>query len=214
MPAARAEAPQRDLTPADAAYLDKVRRATSRLATREVAPDDVRAALQAARDVASFNVEVPTASPHREVQLAKQAVKRAAAWYLRYLAEQVNAFAGAAVRLGEALVNRLESAEATLAELTARVQALEGRAQPSARLAAGATPASAEVAQPSARQRSARPPSARSAKPAATQPKPAQPAATPAAGTGRVRAKAPGAARAKAPAPRPARRGAGQGGAH
>jgi hypothetical protein len=140
MPGADQLAEVRVLTPSDAAYLDKVRRATGRLAIRDVPPDDVRAALEGVRDVASFNVEVPTESTRREVQFAKQAVKRAAGWYLRYLAEQLNAFAGAMTRLGESLTTRVEGAEARLDELAARVEALEAQA-PSKRPAPGRSPA-------------------------------------------------------------------------
>jgi len=163
MPPVNQETPEHDLTPSDAAYLDKVRRATTRLATHEVAPDDVRAALEAVRDVAAFNVEVPTDSPRREVHLAKQAFKRAAAWYLRYLAEQLNAFAGAALRLGETLVTRVEGAEVRLDELAARVEVLEKSSLSSAvptpvpavpnRAAAAPTPGSQELPAPGRRAR-------------------------------------------------------------
>ncbi|MGC8627369.1 MAG: hypothetical protein ACP5VR_07410 [Acidimicrobiales bacterium] len=186
MPPADQQALERHLSPSDAAYLDKVRRATSRLATREVAPDDVRAALEAVRDVAAFNVEVPTESPRREVHLAKQAFKRAAAWYLRYLAEQLNAFAGAALRLGETLVTRVEGAEVRLDELVARVDALEKREE---NAPSSAVPALASVAP----KRAAAVPTPSTAAPATGTAAPTSSTAAPAPGPQELRAPGRGA---------------------
>jgi hypothetical protein len=118
-------------------YIEKVRQATGRLGARELAPEDIRQALQAARGVAQFDVEAPITSPRREVQLVKNGVKRLSAWYMRYLSGQLNAFGASVVSLGEALANRTERLEASSDEMAARLGAVEARL---GRLEAGAAP--------------------------------------------------------------------------
>jgi len=116
-----------DIAPADLVYIEKVRQATRRLGSREVAPLDVREALQALRDVAHFDAEVPTASSRREVELLKSGVKRMSAWYMRYLASQLNAFGASLVRMGDALVSRTEALERGADDFAARLGAAEER---------------------------------------------------------------------------------------
>ena len=116
-----------ELGPDDLVYLEKIRQATRRLSYREVAAEDPRAALQALRDVTHFDVEVPTASNRREVELLKTGVKRVLAWYMRYLAVELNNFAAATTRLAEMVVERGEKLEAGAGELEARLGALEER---------------------------------------------------------------------------------------
>ena len=132
-----------ELGPDDLVYLEKIRQATRRLSYREVAAEDPRAALQALRDVTHFDLEVPTASNRREVELLKTGVKRVLAWYMRYLAVELNNFAAATTRLAEMVVERGEKLEAGAGELEARLGALEERvrrleAAPSWRAPAGA----------------------------------------------------------------------------
>jgi hypothetical protein len=118
------------------------------------------------RDVAAFDVEVPTASPRREVRVAKSAVKLAVAWYLRYVSEQLNRFSAATLRMSETLAARVEKAETGLVELAARVDKLEKLAVPASRAkvtgnAAGEEPALAAgqgaAARPARRRSSANP---------------------------------------------------------
>jgi hypothetical protein len=147
---ARATGP--DLGPEALVYIEKVRQATARLSAREVAPQDIRQALQALRDVATFDVEVPTTSPRREVQLVKTGVKRLSAWYMRYLSAQLNAFGASIVSLGDALASRTERLEANTDQMAARLGAVEERLR---RLETGSSPkpgpaASSVAAHPSA----------------------------------------------------------------
>jgi hypothetical protein len=116
-----------DLGPAALVYIEKVRQATKRLGAREVAADNVRGSLDTLRDMSNFDVEVPTASTRREWEYMKKAVKRLTVWYMRYMAEQLNAFAGGAVRLGDALAARTEALESTTEDLTVRIGAAEAR---------------------------------------------------------------------------------------
>jgi hypothetical protein len=117
----------RALGPAALIYIERVRKGTRRLSARELAPEDVRAALQVVRDVASFDVEVPTSSPRREVELVKKSIKRLVAWYMRYLSSQLNAFGESTVRLGDALVAGTARVESSCDELAARLGAVEER---------------------------------------------------------------------------------------
>jgi hypothetical protein len=134
-----------ELGPDDLVYLERIRQATRRLSYREVAPEDPRAALQVLRDVTHFDVEVPTASNRREVEVLKTGVKRLLAWYMRYLGVQLNNFAAATTRLGEMVVERGEKLEAGAGELEARLGALEERVR---RLEAAPVPQPSAAAHP------------------------------------------------------------------
>src|SRR5581483_4537059 len=115
------------LSPPDQVYLEKVRMATRRFKAGAARPADLHHVVQAVRDVASFDVEVPTASQHREWELVKVGVKRLSVWYMRYLAEQLNNFGSSVSRLGDVLVQRTEALERNDDELAARVGAAEAR---------------------------------------------------------------------------------------
>ena len=108
-------------------YIEKVRKATKRLRAYETNPEDVRGALQAVKNVAGVNVEVPIVGPRREVQLVKTGVKRLVAFYMGYLAGQFNAFSASVVRLGETMASRLEDLERNGDEMAARLGAVEAR---------------------------------------------------------------------------------------
>jgi len=113
-------------------YLDRVRRATARLAARDGLAGDPRIALESLRDVAVIDVEVPTVSARREVHLVKVMIRRLIGWYLRFVGEQVTVLGQATVRLGATLVERTDqlgdetaSLQRDVAAITARVEALE-----------------------------------------------------------------------------------------
>jgi hypothetical protein len=116
-----------DLGPAALVYIDKVRQATRRLSARDVEPDNVRGSLGTLRDMSNFDAEVPTASTRREWEYLKKAVKRLTVWYMRYMAEQLNAFAAGAIHLGDALAAKTEALEAATEDLSVRVGAAEAR---------------------------------------------------------------------------------------
>jgi hypothetical protein len=130
------QSPPAPLDPDTQAYLERVRRATRRLAARDVASDDGRAALEALADVVVIDVEVPTASARREVRLLKTVIKRLTAWYLRYVGQQITVFGRAVERLGGALMERVEGLEARADQLGSRVEDLAVRVE---RLEGGAS---------------------------------------------------------------------------
>ena len=123
-----------DLEPAQArlersapGYLERVRRATSRLAAREGVLGDPRIALESLRDVAVIDPEVPTVSSRREVRLLKVVIRRLIGWYLRFLGAQVTVLGQATVRLGTSLVERTEQLGDETAGLQRDVAAIQAR---------------------------------------------------------------------------------------
>lgn len=113
-----------ELDPDALVYVERVRQATKRFGERG---NEVADALQALRGLAHFDVEAPTASARREVQLVKTGVKRLSAWYMRYLSAQLDAFAANLLRLGDALVAKTDRLESGSDDLSARMSALEVR---------------------------------------------------------------------------------------
>ena len=113
------------MTPETLAYLERVRQLTERLSAREVGPDDARAALEAVRDVGPVDADAPTRSARLEARLLKTGVKRLVAWYMTYLAEQVNDLGFALLRLGETLTARAERSDVNSMEMAARLSRLE-----------------------------------------------------------------------------------------
>jgi hypothetical protein len=133
-------------------YIETVRRAAKRFADQ--GSDDVRSALEAVRGTSHFNVEAPTSSARREVELMKTGVKRMSAWYLRYLSVQVDAFAAALVGLADALAVRTERLESGTDELIVRLAAVEDRLddlEASAQRARSAPKPAPEAPEPKAR---------------------------------------------------------------
>jgi hypothetical protein len=121
-----------DLAPATLVYIEKVRQATRRLKAREPmlggsGPDAVRVSLDALREVATFDVEVPTASQRREWEFVKVAIKRLTSWYFRFLAAQLNVFGAHVINLGDTLAARTDGLESTADELAVRMGAAEAR---------------------------------------------------------------------------------------
>ncbi len=116
-----------DLSPEAFLYIEKVRQTTKRLSARERAPDDLSGAVQAVRDVATFDVEVPVASRRRELELVKTGVKRLSVWYMRYLAEQLNAFGKSVSDLGDSLAKRTDELASVSDGLAVRLGAVEER---------------------------------------------------------------------------------------
>jgi hypothetical protein len=114
-----------DLSPEAFVYIEKVRQTTSRLGAEETAPEDLGGAVQAVRNVSTFDVEVPVASRRRELELVKTGVKRLSVWYMRYLAEQLNAFGKSVSDLGDALAKRTDALASVSDDLAVRLGAVE-----------------------------------------------------------------------------------------
>jgi hypothetical protein len=110
-------------------YLSNIRRATSRFAVQDAAPDDVRLALLAVEDHTNIDVDVPTGSRMRGARLVKLSVKRLTGWYVRYLGQQVTLMGQATVRLGAALVQHTERLEESSRLLTEEVRSLAARVE-------------------------------------------------------------------------------------
>lgn len=118
------------------AYAARVRAAVRRLDPLPAGPMDVPQALELVVHQSRIDVDVPLRSQRRSAKVAKVAIKRATAWYLRYLADQVGDLGQSLAHLGMALAQRVDavaadvaeerSATATeLAQLRRRVTALE-----------------------------------------------------------------------------------------
>lgn len=77
---------------------------------------DFAEAVRAADRAAYMNVAVPTGSQKPGVGELKRVLRKAMAWYLNYLAQQMTAFATASVRATRALGERVAGVEEQLAE--------------------------------------------------------------------------------------------------
>jgi SAM-dependent methyltransferase len=90
--------------------------------------DDFDEVLSAAETTSFVHADVPTASRVFPLTYAKRVLRRAMAWYIRFLAQEVTAFAGAITRAVKLLAGRVETletvtvvaAERTLAEVRER----------------------------------------------------------------------------------------------
>jgi hypothetical protein len=114
-----------ELGPEELMYIQKARRAARRFT--DAGGGDIEGALEAVKGTAHFDVEVPTASKHREWELVKTGVKRLSVWYMRYLAAQLDDFAANVVHLADALVATTERLESGADELEVRLSAVEER---------------------------------------------------------------------------------------
>lgn len=108
----------------DDLYVARVRRSLSRLG---VPGPDLEGAMGSLRASARFDVDVPTASPRREVTLVKTGVKRLSGWYMSYLAEQLSSFGAALVNWADAMAAKAQGAQSDLDDVAVRVGALEER---------------------------------------------------------------------------------------
>ena len=119
-------------------YAARVRAAVRRLDPLPPDPLNVSQALSKVSHQARIDVDAPLRSRRPGARVAKVAVKRATAWYLRYVADQVGDLGQAMVAMGVALAQRLEAVQAQMGDtraateaeielLRARVAALEAR---------------------------------------------------------------------------------------
>jgi hypothetical protein len=84
----------------------------ARFAPAAASGDDLDALLAAADRASFIDVDVPTASDKPGVAPIKKGLRRLQAWYLRYLAQQVSAFATSTVSSLRVLAERVEALEA------------------------------------------------------------------------------------------------------
>ena len=84
----------------------------ARFAPAAASGDDLEALLAAADRASFIDVDVPTASDKRGVAPIKKGLRKLQAWYLRYLAQQVSAFAASTVSSLRLLAERVEALEA------------------------------------------------------------------------------------------------------
>ncbi|HVM66036.1 MAG TPA: methionine biosynthesis protein MetW [Acidimicrobiales bacterium] len=73
--------------------------------------DDFDDVLAAAEAQSFIHADVPTASQRRPLGYVKRALRKVMAWYMRFLAQQVTAFAGTVTRAVALLGHRVESLE-------------------------------------------------------------------------------------------------------
>ncbi|HLI57444.1 MAG TPA: hypothetical protein VKY26_10500 [Actinomycetota bacterium] len=106
-----------------AAYVGRVRTAVKRLEPFPPFPMDVPQALALVTQQSRIDVDVPFRSRRRSAKVAKVAVKRITAFYLRYLADQVGDLGQALVHMGTALAVKVEGVEADLVEARASTDA-------------------------------------------------------------------------------------------
>jgi hypothetical protein len=118
-------------------YLDRVRAAAQRLAVRDLDRSDAGAAVEAVRELAVIDLDVPTASRVPAARTVKKVIKRAVAWYLDYFGRQVSAFGQSVANLGFDLLDRTERVEAANAALRSDIDRLIQRVE---RLEAGSRP--------------------------------------------------------------------------
>ena len=121
----RARRASGDFPPSLERDLDRV---FDRFVPREALDSDFGEAIQAADRAAYLNVAVPTASQKPGVGEVKRVLRKAMAWYLEYLAQQMTAFGTASVRALRALGERQSVIEEQLAQW--RPQEDDGRDRP------------------------------------------------------------------------------------
>lgn len=110
-----------------AARVQRIRAAAGRLAASEFRPDDLRHGALLLERQATIDLQVPTASRVPGVSLVKRVLKALMIWYLRFLGHQISAFGQATARFGVTVANRVDGLDADVADLRARVEALESR---------------------------------------------------------------------------------------
>ena len=108
-------------------YLQRVRRASLRLAHRDGSVVDMATALADVEDTAAFDLDVPTLSRRRSGRLTKVAIKKLVSWYLRYLTQQVAAFSAAVTRFAAVVAERSDRLEASSASMQRELQGLGRR---------------------------------------------------------------------------------------
>lgn len=109
------------------AYAARVRAAVRRL---DPLPPilDVAGALALVAQEALVDVDAPLRTRRPGARVAKTVIKRATAWYLKYVGDQVSDLGQAIVHLGDALAGRVDGVEREVGELRDRVARLEADA--------------------------------------------------------------------------------------
>jgi hypothetical protein len=106
-------------------YLQHARERAASLGLQEGARAEVAAALEDIDAAAGFKVDSPVIAGSAPARAVKVGVRRLVGWYIRQLAERLEAFAHAVSRLGVSLSRSSEELEARLAQLEERMNRLE-----------------------------------------------------------------------------------------
>jgi hypothetical protein len=123
-----AEAAQR-LEASYPGYLERVRRASARLAVRDPNADDLQAAIDAVADFSVIDLDVPTASRVPLAGMVKAVIERLISWYLGYFGRQLLTFGEAVSNLGAMLMDETETLSHSTAALQADVVSLGERVE-------------------------------------------------------------------------------------
>jgi hypothetical protein len=102
----------------------------ARFAPPAAVGNDLDAVLDRAERAAFIDVDVPTASNRPGVPVVKQTLRKAMAWYLRYVAQQVSAMGGALVRADRILAARIATLEASVPGANPNVAAEQAALHP------------------------------------------------------------------------------------
>lgn len=106
-------------------YLEQVRAAARTLAAPETQADDIRAAVAVLEEHATVNAVAPVESRNRGASAAKKVVRKAVFFTTHHLASQISSLGWSTVTLGNAAADRIEALEHEVADLRARIVALE-----------------------------------------------------------------------------------------
>ncbi|MGI8793877.1 MAG: hypothetical protein ACR2H3_12005 [Acidimicrobiales bacterium] len=113
-----------------AALVGRIRSATARLGATAVRPDDIRHAAVLVERASAIDPQVPAVARAAPLGLAKQVIKKAMFFYIRFLADQISLLGHAAARMGFSVAERIDSLDEEIAALRSRVEALEAAADP------------------------------------------------------------------------------------
>ncbi|MDQ3108030.1 MAG: hypothetical protein M3Q68_09535 [Actinomycetota bacterium] len=107
--------------------VQRIRAAALGFAAGDYRPHDLRHSALLLERQATIDLQVPTASRVPGLTFVKRVIKKLMMWYLRFLGHQISAFGLATARFGVTVANRMDTVDAEVAELQARVGALEAR---------------------------------------------------------------------------------------